>query len=88
VKEEFSMIIIKTFKEIENLNNVPETLKEELKNYFRGIAKGIVGEAWQSYRLDEIGSIVVIEKADTIEILDKLGLMNGSKTMPLMESSP
>jgi len=76
------MIIIKTFEEIENLDNISEALKEELKNYFREIAKVIVGEAWQSYKLDEVGSIVVIEKADTIEILDKLGLINCGKTIP------
>jgi hypothetical protein len=63
VKEEFSMIIIKNFHEIENLNNISEALKEELKNYFREIAKGIVGEAWQSYKLDDVGSIVVSKLA-------------------------
>lgn len=76
------MIIINTFVEIEKINTISEAMKEELKSYFREIAKGIVGEAWQSYSLREVGVIAVIEGDDTIEVLDKYGLVHGSKAIP------
>ena len=76
------MIIINTFEEIKKINTISEAMKEELKSYVREITEGIVGEAWQSYNLSEVGAIAVIEKADTIEVLNKFRLMHGSKAIP------
>ncbi|SMC29502.1 hypothetical protein SAMN02745134_03924 [Clostridium acidisoli DSM 12555] len=72
------MIIINTLNEINELDNIPKPLKEELLTYFQEIAEGIVGEAWKEYNLSEVGSIAVIEDDDTIDVLDKFGLMQGN----------
>lgn len=77
------MITIYTLQEIEKLRNTSEVMKEELLSYFEEIAKGIVGEDWRSYNLDEVGPILVIEDDDTVDVLDEYGLMQGSKIVPL-----
>lgn len=77
------MITLYTFEEIEKINTISEAFKEELRRYFREIAEGIVGETWESYNLEEVGPILVIEKEDTVDILDEYGLMQGSKTIPI-----
>lgn len=76
------MIIINNYKEIKELTNVSNELKEELLKYFQEIAEGIVGETWQDYNLSEVGPILVIEDNDTIKILDEYGLMQGNTNVP------
>lgn len=76
------MITIYTLEEIEELNNISEAMKEELLAYFEEIAKGIVGDEWGSYNLEEVGPILVIEGDDTIDVLDEYGLMQGSENVP------
>lgn len=80
------MITIYTLEDIKKLQNISDTMKQELLNYFEEIVKGIVGDAWQSYNLEEIGPILVIEDKDTIDVLDEYGVMQGSETVP--ESLP
>lgn len=77
------MITLYTFEEIEKISTISEAFKEELRIYFREIAEGIVGEAWKSYNLEEVGPIIVIEKEDTVVVLDEYRLMQGSKTIPM-----
>lgn len=77
------MITLYTFEEIERIETISESLKEELKSYFQEIAEGIVGDSWQGYNLSEVGPILVIEKEDTIDVLDEYGLMQDSKTIPI-----
>lgn len=77
------MITIYAFDEIEKINTISEIFKEELRRYFREIAEGIVGEEWESYNLEEVGPILVIEKEDTVDVLDEYGLMQGGKTIPM-----
>lgn len=77
------MITIYTFDEIGEINTISETFKEEIRRYFREIAEGIVEEEWKSYNLEEVGPILVVEKEDTIDVLDEYGLMQGSKTIPI-----
>jgi integrase/recombinase XerD len=74
----FCTRLINNYKEIIELTNVSNELKEELLTYFQEIAEGIVGEAWKEYNLSEVGSIAVIEDDDTIKVLDKFGLMQGN----------
>ncbi|URZ03814.1 hypothetical protein [Clostridium felsineum] len=76
------MITIYTLEEIKELRGISEAMKEELQSYFKEIAKGIVGEDWCSYNLDEVGPILVIEDDDTVDVLDEYGLMQGSKSVP------
>lgn len=76
------MITIYTLEEIKELRNIPEAMNEELQSYFEEIAKGIVGEEWCSYNLEEAGPILVIEDDDTVDVLDEYGLMQGSKIVP------
>lgn len=76
------MITIYTLEEIKALENVSESLKDELLTYFEEIAKGIVGENWSTYSLEEVGPILIIEDNDTIDVLDEYGLMQGSTTVP------
>ncbi|WP_238882328.1 hypothetical protein [Clostridium sp. YIM B02551] len=76
------MITLYSYKEIKETDIITETLKKEIKAYFREIAKGIVGDGWQGYNLSEVGAIVIIEKGDTIEVLDSFGLMQGSNSTP------
>jgi hypothetical protein len=76
------MITVYKLEEIKNLENISEALKEELVRYFQEIAEGIVGEEWEEYNLREVGSIVVLEDADTVDDLDKFGLMQGNKSIP------
>lgn len=77
------MITLYTIGEIQEVSTLSQGFKEELRRYFREITEGIVGEAWESYSLDEVGPILAIEKEDTIDILDEYGLMQGSKTVPV-----
>jgi len=77
------MITLYTFEDIERINTISEELKDELKSYFREIAEGIVGESWQGYNLSEVGPILVIEKEDTVDVLDEYGLMQCSKAIPI-----
>lgn len=76
------MKTIYTLEEIKGLRNVSEAMREELLSYFEEIAKGIVGEDWSSYNLEEVGPILVIEDDDTTDVLDEYGLMQGSKSVP------
>ncbi len=76
------MITIYTLEEIKQLRNVSEVMKEELLSYFEEITKGIVGEDWSSYNLEEVGPILVIEDDDNVDVLDEYGLMQGSKSVP------
>jgi hypothetical protein len=76
------MITIYTLEEIKQLRNISEAMKEELLSYFEEIAKGIVGEDWSSYNLEEVGPILVIEDDDTVDVLDEYGLMQGSESVP------
>ena len=78
------MIIINTLNEINNLKLISKSLKEELLKYFQEIAEGVVGETWKDYNLSEVGSIVVIEDGDTIDVLDEFGLMQGSNIPQLL----
>jgi hypothetical protein len=55
------MITIYTLEEIKELRDISEAMEEELQSYFKEIAKGIVGEDWRSYKLEEVGPILVIE---------------------------
>ncbi|WP_297430543.1 hypothetical protein [Clostridium sp.] len=73
------MIIINTYEEIKNITKISKPLQEELLKYFQEITEGIVGKAWKDYNISEVGSIAVIENGDTINILDKFGLMQGNK---------
>ncbi len=77
------MITIYTLEEIKDLKNISEAMREELLSYFQEIAKGIVGEEWRSYNLEEVGPILVIEDDDAVDVLDEYGLMQGSKSVPL-----
>lgn len=77
------MITIYTLEEIKELRAIAEAMKEELQSYFEEIAKGVVGEDWRSYNLEEIGPILVIEDGDDVDVLDEYGLMQGSKSVPL-----
>lgn len=76
------MITIYTLEEIKELRNMSEAMREELLSYFQEIAKGIVGEQWKSYNLEEVGPILVIENDDTVDVLDEYGLMQGSESVP------
>lgn len=76
------MITIYTSEDIKKLQNIHQALKQELQSYFEEIAKGIVGDTWHSYNLEEVGPILVIEDSDTIEVLDEYGIMQGSETVP------
>lgn len=76
------MIIINTFEEVEKINTISEAMKEELKNYFKEIAKGIVGEHWKDYKLDDVGKILAVENEDTIDALERYGLMQDNKKIP------
>lgn len=76
------MITIHTFEEIIKLDNITENMKEELLQYFREIAEGIVGEQWQMYNLEEVGPILVIEKNDSIDVLKKYNLIKDNKSVP------
>ncbi|URZ03824.1 hypothetical protein [Clostridium felsineum] len=76
------MITIYTLEEIKELRDISEAMKEELQSYFKEIAKGIVGEDWRSYNLEEVGPILVIEDDDTVGVLDEYGLMQGSESIP------
>lgn len=76
------MIKIYTLEEIKELRDISEAMKEELQSYFKEIAKGIVGEEWDSYNLEEVGPILVIEDYDTVDVLDEYGLMQGSTSAP------
>lgn len=78
------MITIYTFEKIEKITTISEAMKEELKTYFKEIAEGIVGDSWQEYNLSEVGPILVIEKEDTIEVLDEYGLKQGSEDIPII----
>jgi hypothetical protein len=78
------MITIYTYKEIKELANVSSELKEELQTYFQEIAEGIIGETWQDYNLSDVGSIVVIENNDTIDVLEEFGLMQGGNIPQLL----
>lgn len=76
------MITIYTLEEIKELRNISEALREELLIYFEEIAEGIVEKEWQTYNLEEVGPILVIEEDDTIDVLEEYGLMQGSKSVP------
>jgi hypothetical protein len=76
------MITIYTLEEIKAIGDISEPLKEELLAYFQEIAKGIVGEEWMTYNLEEVGPILVIEDEDTVDVLDEYGLMQGIKSIP------
>jgi hypothetical protein len=83
LRRKTNMITIYTFEEIKELEGITEVLKKELLKYFREIAEGIVGEEWDTYDLEEVGPILVIEDKDTVQVLDEYGLMQGSKSVPL-----
>lgn len=76
------MITIYTLEEIKELKNVSGAMRQELLAYFEEIAKGIVGEKWETYNLEEVGPILVIEDEDAIDVLDEYGLMQGSESVP------
>jgi hypothetical protein len=76
------MIIVYTLEEIKELENVSGAMREELLAYFEEIAKGIVEEKWETYNLEEVGPILVIEDDDTVDVLDEYGLMQGSESVP------
>ncbi|MBC2581767.1 hypothetical protein [Clostridium sp. DJ247] len=76
------MITIYTLEEIKELRNISKAMKEELLSYFEEIAKGIVGEDWRTYNLEEVGPILVIEDDDAVDVLDEYGLMQGSESVP------
>ena len=76
------MITIYTFEEIRELRNISEELRDELLTYFEEIARGIVEQEWQTYNLEEVGPILVIEDDDSVDVLDEYGLMQGSKSVP------
>jgi len=76
------MITIYTLEEIKELRSISEAMREELLSYFEEIAKGIVEQEWQTYNLEEVGPILVIEDSDTIDVLDEYGLMQGNKYVP------
>jgi hypothetical protein len=76
------MITIYTLEEIKELENVSGAMRQELLAYFEEIAKGIVEEKWETYNLEEVGPILVIEDDDTVDVLDEYGLMQGNKSVP------
>ncbi|NLZ80214.1 MAG: hypothetical protein GX913_00175 [Clostridiales bacterium] len=76
------MITIYTLEEIKELRNISEAMKEELLAYFEEIAKGIVEEKWETYNLEEVGPILVIEEDDDVDVLDEYGLMQESESVP------
>lgn len=76
------MITIYTLADIEVLNEISDAMKEELLRYFEEISKGIVGQEWKKYNLEEVGPILVIEEDDAVGILDDYGLMQGNKCVP------
>lgn len=78
------MIIINTLNEIGNLKLISKLLREELLTYFQEIAESISGETWKDYNLREVGSIVVIEDNDTINVLEEFGLMQGNKVPQML----
>lgn len=77
------MITIYTLEEIKELKNISGAMRQELLAYFEEIAKGIVEEKWETYNLEEVGPILVIEDDDDVDVLDEYGLMQGSKSVPL-----
>lgn len=77
------MITLYTLEEIQEISTISGAFKEELKSYFKEIAEGIVGDGWQSYNFEDVGPILVIEKQDTIDILDEYGVMQGGKAIPI-----
>jgi hypothetical protein len=76
------MITIYTLEEIKDIKNISVAMREEFLTYFEEIARGIVGEEWCSYNLEEVGPILVIEDADAVDVLDEYGLMQGSERVP------
>jgi hypothetical protein len=76
------MITIYTLQEIKELKDVSGAMRQELLAYFEEIAKGIVEEKWETYNLEEVGPILVIEDDDTVDVLDEYGLMQGNKSVP------
>lgn len=76
------MITIYTLEEIKQLRNISEAMKAELLAYFEEISKGIVKEKWETYSLEEVGPILVIEDNDAVDVLDEYGLMQGSESVP------
>ncbi|MBC2582875.1 hypothetical protein [Clostridium sp. DJ247] len=72
------MIVINTMEDIKNVkdnNSLPKALMEELEQYFKNIVTNLTGEEiWDSYKLEEYGSIFVMEDTDNPKIMDELGL--------------
>lgn len=76
------MIRINRLEDITESNRLKMEMKRELKGYFREIAESIAGEEWETYSLEEIGEILIIEEDDAIDVLDEYGIMQGSNTNP------
>lgn len=76
------MITIYTLEEMKELKNVSGAMRQDLLTYFEEIAKGIVEEEWETYNLEEVGPILVIEEDDDVDALDEYGFMQGSESIP------
>ena len=71
------MITINTLDDIRELGQegrLPKVLVDELEQYFKDIVTNLTGKViWDSYNLEEDGSIYILESTDNPKRMDELG---------------